>query len=58
MERVLLEEKRWLSNWPEDVPRHIPDCESILVYESLRRSARNQPEKKATVFYGRAITYA
>jgi long-chain acyl-CoA synthetase len=52
----LPEEKRWLSNWPEDVPRHITDYESIPVYEFLKRSARNQPDRKATVFYGRAIT--
>ena len=47
-----------MRNWPEGVPRHIRDYESIPVYEFLRRSAKNYPDRKATVFYGRAITYA
>jgi hypothetical protein len=53
----LSEEKPWLRNWPEGVPRHIRDYESIPVYEFLRRSAKNYPDRNARIFYGRRSTW-
>jgi len=47
-----------MRNWPEDVPLYIPDYESIPVHEFLKRSARDYSDRKAIIFYGRAVSYA
>lgn len=49
-------EKPWFKFWPESVPKHI-DFPEIPLYELLRKSAREFPEKTAIVYFDKEMSY-
>jgi long-chain acyl-CoA synthetase len=49
-------EKPWFKSWPEDVPRHI-EYPSISLSEILRKTAENNPDQTAMVYFDRKTTY-
>jgi long-chain acyl-CoA synthetase len=49
-------EKPWFKFWPEDVPRHI-EYPSVPLSEILRKTAENNPNQTAIIYFDRKITY-
>jgi long-chain acyl-CoA synthetase len=49
--------KLWLKSWPKGIPQHI-DYPMIPLYEILRKTAKEHPEKTATAYLGNTMTYS
>ena len=49
-------EHRWLSNWPEKVPKSL-EYPQISFGEILRKSATESPDKVAVCYYGTRMTF-
>jgi len=48
--------KTWFNNWPAEVPRTM-EYPAIPLYEILKKTAREHPEKAAIAYFDREITY-
>jgi long-chain acyl-CoA synthetase len=49
-------EKRWFKFWPENVPKHI-EYPNVPLSEILRKTAENNPNQTAVIYFDRKITY-
>ncbi|WP_416827611.1 AMP-binding protein [Ectobacillus polymachus] len=49
-------EKRWLTSYPQEIPHSI-SYEKASLYEYLKRTALQYPEKKALYFLGKELTF-
>jgi long-chain acyl-CoA synthetase len=49
-------EKPWFKFWPEDVPKHI-EYPGVPLSEILRKTAENNPNQTAIIYFDRKITY-
>jgi len=49
-------EKPWFKFWPKDVPRHV-EYPSVPLSEILRKTAENNPNQTALIYFDRKITY-
>jgi long-chain acyl-CoA synthetase len=50
------ENKPWYSLWPKNVPKNL-EYPKVPLYEILEKTAKENPEKAAIVYFKRAITY-
>ena len=57
MQHILAEDRPWIKSWPPDVPQNL-SYPKVPLFELLRKTAKNHPEKPAIVYFGRQITYA
>jgi long-chain acyl-CoA synthetase len=48
--------KPWYSLWPKNVPKNL-EYPKVPLYEILEKTAKENPEKAAIVYFKRAITY-
>lgn len=58
VEEVIMQEKLWLKNWPEWLPRSVQFKRGeIPLFEYLRKDAEEFPDRVAINFFGKEVTY-
>jgi long-chain acyl-CoA synthetase len=54
----MMEHRPWFAHWPSDVPKTLEPYPEISAFQMLERSARRFPDRPATAFFGKRLTYA
>jgi long-chain acyl-CoA synthetase len=54
----MTEHRPWFSHWPSDVPKTLEPYPEISAFQMLERSAQRFPDRPATAFFGKRLTYA
>ena len=54
----MTDHRPWFTHWPADVPRSLEPYPEISAFQMLERSAARFPDRPATAFFGKRLTYA
>jgi long-chain acyl-CoA synthetase len=53
----MTEHRPWFANWPADVPRSLEPYPEISVYAMFEETVTRFPDRPATAFFGKRLTY-
>jgi long-chain acyl-CoA synthetase len=53
----MTEHRPWFSSWPGDVPRSLEPYPEISIYSMLEEAVARFPDRPATAFFGKRLTY-